>query len=48
LLDTAALAPVYIGVTNNLVSPQVRNWIPNNLNVNRTRYITLDRADFTA
>src|SRR5262249_28240610 len=33
LLDEAAIAPVYFGVTRDLVSPQVKGWISNNLNV---------------
>ncbi|HEV2651373.1 MAG TPA: peptide ABC transporter substrate-binding protein [Rhizomicrobium sp.] len=48
VLDAVALSPVYIGVTNNLVSPQVKNWIPNNENVNRTRFLSLDRTNLTA
>lgn len=44
LLDDAAIAPVYFGVTRDLVSPQVKGWISNNINVNRTRYLSLDRG----
>lgn len=44
LLDDIAIAPVYYGVTRDLVSPQVQGWISNNINVNRSRYLSLDRA----
>jgi oligopeptide transport system substrate-binding protein len=44
LLDDAAIAPVYFGVTRDLVSPQVKGWISNNINVNRTRFLSLDRT----
>jgi oligopeptide transport system substrate-binding protein len=48
LLDDVALAPVFFGVARNLVSPQVRGWKDNNVNVHRTRYVTLDRSIRTA
>jgi oligopeptide transport system substrate-binding protein len=44
LLDDVVVAPVYFGVTRDLVSPQVKGWISNNINVNRTRYLSLDRS----
>ncbi len=44
LLDDTAIAPVYFGVTRDLVSPQVKGWISNNINVNRTRWLSLDRT----
>ncbi|HVU19379.1 MAG TPA: ABC transporter substrate-binding protein, partial [Rhizomicrobium sp.] len=44
VLDDAAVAPVFFGVTRDLVSPQVKGWISNNINVNRTRYLSLDRT----
>jgi oligopeptide transport system substrate-binding protein len=44
LLDDAAVLPVYFGVTRDLVSPQVKGWISNNINVNRTRFLSLDRT----
>jgi oligopeptide transport system substrate-binding protein len=44
LLDDAAIAPVYFGVTRDLVSPQVRGWISNNINTNRSRFLKLDRS----
>jgi hypothetical protein len=31
-------------VSRNIVSKQVRNWIGNDVNINRTRYIQLDRS----
>ncbi len=44
LLDDVAIAPVYFAVTRDLVSPQVKGWIGNNLNINRSRYLSLDRS----
>jgi oligopeptide transport system substrate-binding protein len=44
LLDDAAIAPIHFGVTRDLVSPQVKGWISNNINVNRTRFLSLDRT----
>ena len=44
LLDDAALAPVYFGVTRDLVSRRVKGWVSNNVNINRTRYLSLDRS----
>ena len=44
LLDDVVIAPVYFGVTRDLVSPQVKGWISNNINTNRTRYLSLDRS----
>ena len=43
LLDDAAIAPVFIGVTRNLVSQQVKGWIDNPINFHRSRWLTLDR-----
>jgi len=48
LLDDVVIAPVYFGVTRDLVSPQVKGWISNNINTNRTRYLSLDRSVTTA
>jgi oligopeptide transport system substrate-binding protein len=48
LLDDVAIAPVYFGVTRDLVSTQVKGWISNNINTNRTRYLSLDRGITTA
>jgi len=48
MLDDMALAPVYFGVTRNLVSTDVRRWISNSINVNRTRWLWLQRARASA
>jgi len=44
LLDDVAVAPVFFGVNRDLVSPQVKGWISNNINTYRTRYLSLDRS----
>ncbi len=44
LLDDVPLAPIYFGVSRNLVSTQVHGWIDNDMNVNRSRYLSLDRS----
>ncbi len=44
LLDDVALAPVFFGVVRDLVSPQVKGWLDNNVNVHRTRFLSLDRS----
>jgi oligopeptide transport system substrate-binding protein len=46
LLDDVAVAPVYFGVARDLVSPAVKGWVNNPLDVNRTRYLSLDRNRF--
>jgi ABC-type oligopeptide transport system substrate-binding subunit len=46
MLDDVALAPVYFGVSRDLVSPAVRGWVNNSLDTNRTRYLSLDRNRF--
>jgi oligopeptide transport system substrate-binding protein len=43
VLDDAAFAPVYFGVSRNLVSTAVKGWVPNPVNINRSRFISLDR-----
>ena len=43
MLDDVPIAPVYFGVTRDLVSRQVKGWVDNNVNINRTRYLSLDR-----
>jgi oligopeptide transport system substrate-binding protein len=48
LLDDVAMAPVYFGVSRNLVSTQVKGWIDNDINVNRSRYLSLDRSRLSA
>ena len=47
VLDDVAIVPAYFGVTRNLVSSQVKGWTSNNVNVHRTRYLSLNRADRT-
>jgi oligopeptide transport system substrate-binding protein len=44
VLDDAAFAPVYFGVTRTLVSPAVRGWVDNAVNIHRTRWLSLDRS----
>jgi oligopeptide transport system substrate-binding protein len=43
MLDDVAFAPVFYAMSRNIVSKQVRNWIDNNMNVYRTRWLWLDR-----
>ena len=43
LLDNVAIAPVYFGVTRDLVSPQVKGWVDNSVNFHRSRWLSLDR-----
>jgi oligopeptide transport system substrate-binding protein len=44
LLDDAGIAPGFLGVARNLVSPQVRGFVTNNVNIHRSRYMSLDRG----
>jgi oligopeptide transport system substrate-binding protein len=44
MLDDTALAPVYFGVSRDLVAPSVKGWVGNPMYVNRTRYVSLDRS----
>jgi oligopeptide transport system substrate-binding protein len=44
LLDDVAIAPVFIGVTRNLVSQQVKGWKDNPTNFHRSRWLKLDRS----
>jgi oligopeptide transport system substrate-binding protein len=48
MLDDAALAPVYFGVTRTLVSPAVKGWVNNAVNIHRTRWLSLDRRGTVA
>jgi len=48
LLDEVPFAPVYFGVSRDLVSPQVKGWVDNDVNINRSRYLWLDRSRPTA
>ena len=44
LLDDVVIAPGYLGVVRNLVSPQVKGFVDNNVNIHRSRYLALDRG----
>jgi len=44
LLDDCGVIPLLHDVTRDMVSPQVRGWIPNVANFNRSRYLSLDRG----
>lgn len=43
LLDDMAIAPVFFGVTRNLVSQDVKGWVDNSMNIHRSRWLRLDR-----
>ena len=43
LLDDVALAPVCFDMSRSLVSPAVRGWVGNVLDIHRTRWLSLDR-----
>jgi oligopeptide transport system substrate-binding protein len=43
MLDDVAIAPVYFGVTRNLVSTDVKGFVDNNVNYHRSRWMSLDR-----
>ncbi|MDE2183358.1 MAG: peptide ABC transporter substrate-binding protein [Alphaproteobacteria bacterium] len=43
LLDDVAIAPVFFGVTRNLVSTEVKGWVDNSINYHRSRWLRLDR-----
>jgi oligopeptide transport system substrate-binding protein len=44
MLDDVAAIPLFDDVTRDLVSPQVKGWIGNPTNFNRTRWLSLDRG----
>ena len=44
MLDDVALAPIFNQVSRNLVSPAVRGWVGNDIDIHRTRYLHLDRS----
>jgi oligopeptide transport system substrate-binding protein len=48
LLDEAGISPVYFGVTRDLVSTQVNGWVSNNVNINRSRYLSIQRSVVSA
>jgi oligopeptide transport system substrate-binding protein len=43
MLDDVAFAPVFNDVSRSIVSKQVKNWTDNDVTINRTRYVKLDR-----
>jgi oligopeptide transport system substrate-binding protein len=43
MLDEVAVAPVFFGVTRTLVSPAVKGWVDNAVNIHRARWLSLDR-----
>jgi oligopeptide transport system substrate-binding protein len=43
MLDDQALAPLFFTMSRGIVSRQVKNWVDNDVNINRTRYLSLDR-----
>jgi oligopeptide transport system substrate-binding protein len=44
VIDDVGLIPLMHDVTRDTVSPQVKGWIPNPVNFNRSRYLSLDRS----
>jgi len=44
MLDDVAVIPLYDDVTRDIVSPQVKGWIANPSNFNRSRFLSLDRS----
>ncbi|HEY5338401.1 MAG TPA: peptide ABC transporter substrate-binding protein [Rhizomicrobium sp.] len=44
MLDDVALAPVINDVSRAIVSKQVKNWTDNDVTINRTRYLSLNRS----
>ncbi len=44
LLDDTAIAPVYFGVTRDPRLATGEGLISNNININRTRFLSLDRT----
>src|ERR1700678_1302969 len=44
LLDDMIIAPLFNDVSRNLVSPAVLGWYGNDIDINRTRYLRLDRS----
>jgi oligopeptide transport system substrate-binding protein len=44
LLDDMIVAPLFNDVSRNLVSPAVQGWFGNDIDINRTRYLRLDRS----
>ena len=44
LLDDMGVIPLYHDVTRDMVSPQVKGWISNPADFNRSRWLSLDRS----
>ena len=44
LLDDVVVVPGYFGVARNLVSSQVSGFVDNNVNIHRTRFVSLNRS----
>jgi oligopeptide transport system substrate-binding protein len=44
VLDDVAFSPIYFGVSRDLVSTAVKGWIANPVDINRSRFISLDRS----
>jgi oligopeptide transport system substrate-binding protein len=42
-LDDVAYAPIFHETSRMLISPEVKGWINNNMAINRSRYLSLDR-----
>ena len=47
-LDDVAVAPVFNQISRNIVAPSVSGWSGNDIDVNRTRYIRINRGITTA
>jgi oligopeptide transport system substrate-binding protein len=43
-LNDVGVIPLINDVTRDMVSPQVKGWIPNPVNINRSRWLSLDRS----
>jgi oligopeptide transport system substrate-binding protein len=44
MLDHSGMIPFYHDVTRDMVSPQVKGWISNPADFNRSRFLSLDRS----
>jgi oligopeptide transport system substrate-binding protein len=43
-LDDVAYAPMYFATSRMLISSEVQNWVSNNMGINRSRYLSVDRS----
>jgi oligopeptide transport system substrate-binding protein len=43
-LDDVAYAPIFFSTSRMLISPEVKGWVNNNIAINRSRYLSLDRT----